>query len=85
MFRPMMIIIQPTTIHNVSCLGWVQEQLTVEVLVPITNYGLVIAYSLGSFERVLQPFPSALETCHEVSRAGAIVVHDLMCPSCLRP
>ena len=25
--------------------------------VPITNYGLVIAYSLGIFERALQPFP----------------------------
>ena len=29
--------------------------------VPITNYGLVIAYSLGIFERALQPFPAALE------------------------
>jgi [FeFe] hydrogenase H-cluster maturation GTPase HydF len=28
--------------------------------VPITNYGLVIAYSLGIFERALQPFPAAL-------------------------
>jgi len=30
--------------------------------VPITNYGLVIAYSLGIFERALAPFPAALET-----------------------
>jgi [FeFe] hydrogenase H-cluster maturation GTPase HydF len=29
--------------------------------VPITNYGLVIAYSLGIFERALQPFPAALD------------------------
>jgi [FeFe] hydrogenase H-cluster maturation GTPase HydF len=29
--------------------------------VPITNYGLVIAYSLGMFERALSPFPAALE------------------------
>ena len=29
--------------------------------VPITNYGLVIAYSLGVFERALAPFPSVLE------------------------
>lgn len=29
--------------------------------VPITNYGLVIAYSLGIFERALGPFPAALE------------------------
>jgi [FeFe] hydrogenase H-cluster maturation GTPase HydF len=29
--------------------------------VPITNYGLTIAYSLGIFERALGPFPGALE------------------------
>jgi [FeFe] hydrogenase H-cluster maturation GTPase HydF len=29
--------------------------------VPITNYGLTIAYSLGIFERALTPFPAALE------------------------
>ena len=29
--------------------------------VPITNYGLVIAYSLGIFERALKPFPAALD------------------------
>jgi hypothetical protein len=29
--------------------------------VPITNYGLTIAYSLGIFERALAPCPSALE------------------------
>ena len=29
--------------------------------VPITNYGLTIAYSLGIFERALRPFPAALE------------------------
>ena len=29
--------------------------------VPITNYGLVIAYSLGLFERALKPFPAALQ------------------------
>jgi hypothetical protein len=28
--------------------------------VPITNYGLVIAYALGILERALQPFPEAL-------------------------
>jgi hypothetical protein len=27
--------------------------------VPITNYGLTIAYSLGIFERALEPFPAA--------------------------
>jgi [FeFe] hydrogenase H-cluster maturation GTPase HydF len=29
--------------------------------VPITNYGLTIAYSLGIFERALGPFPGVLE------------------------
>lgn len=29
--------------------------------IPISNYGLVIAYSLGIFERALEPFPGACE------------------------
>ena len=29
--------------------------------VPLTNYGLTIAYSLGIFKRALEPFPAALE------------------------
>jgi hypothetical protein len=32
-----------------------------EAGVPISNYGLVIAYTLGIFERALEPFPAALE------------------------
>jgi hypothetical protein len=38
----------------------------------ITNYGLVIAFSLGIFERALQPFPAALEAMHaaRARRAG---------------
>jgi [FeFe] hydrogenase H-cluster maturation GTPase HydF len=35
---------------------------------PITNYGLVIAYSLGIFERALQPFPAALEMYRSLAR-----------------
>lgn len=31
-----------------------------EVGVPMTNYGLTIAYSLGILERALEPFPAAL-------------------------
>ena len=40
--------------------------------VPITNYGLVIAFSLGIFERALQPFPAALEAVRvaRAQRAG---------------
>ena len=30
--------------------------------VPITNYGVTIAFTLGVFERALQPFPHAYET-----------------------
>jgi [FeFe] hydrogenase H-cluster maturation GTPase HydF len=33
--------------------------------IPITNYGLAIAWSLGIFERALAPFPAALEACRE--------------------
>lgn len=33
--------------------------------VPVTNYGLAIAFSLGIFERALEPFPAALEVLHE--------------------
>lgn len=37
--------------------------------VPITNYGLVIAYSLGIFERALQPFPAALDLYRRKGRS----------------
>ena len=33
--------------------------------VPITNYGLAIAYSLGIFERALEPFPMAKQIFEE--------------------
>lgn len=39
--------------------------------VPITNYGLTIAYSLGIFERALKPFPAAYEAyTQQVSQNG---------------
>ncbi len=38
--------------------------------VPISNYGLVIAYSLGIFERALEPFPAALEAYREARAHG---------------
>jgi [FeFe] hydrogenase H-cluster maturation GTPase HydF len=37
--------------------------------VPITNYGLTIAYSLGIFERALEPFPAALAAHREARSA----------------
>ncbi|HOB74621.1 MAG TPA: [FeFe] hydrogenase H-cluster maturation GTPase HydF [Phycisphaerae bacterium] len=53
-------------IHCGACMTNRREVLT-RILrcrqagVPITNYGLVISYSLGLFERALQPFPAAME------------------------
>jgi [FeFe] hydrogenase H-cluster maturation GTPase HydF len=35
--------------------------------VPITNYGLIIAYSLGMLDRALGPFPDALELYRDLS------------------
>jgi [FeFe] hydrogenase H-cluster maturation GTPase HydF len=37
--------------------------------VPVTNYGLAIAYSLGIFERALEPFPAALQVYREAREA----------------
>lgn len=34
--------------------------------VPITNYGMTIAYSLGIFERAIAPFPFATETYNKL-------------------
>jgi len=40
--------------------------------VPISNYGLTIAYTLGIFERALQPFPAAQEAyLEELKRRDA--------------
>jgi [FeFe] hydrogenase H-cluster maturation GTPase HydF len=52
-------------IHCGACM-WNRREMLNRVLrcqqagVPITNYGLTIARSLGIFERALEPFPSAL-------------------------
>jgi [FeFe] hydrogenase H-cluster maturation GTPase HydF len=51
-------------IHCGNCMGNRKEMLSrlfrcKEQGVPITNYGLTIAYSLGIFERALRPFPAA--------------------------
>jgi [FeFe] hydrogenase H-cluster maturation GTPase HydF len=53
-------------VHCGNCTGNRREMLSRihrcrEAHVPITNYGLTIAYSLGIFERALGPFPAALE------------------------
>ena len=52
-------------IHCGACM-WNRREMLNRIIkakqagVPITNYGLTIAYSLGIFERALQPFPAAL-------------------------
>jgi [FeFe] hydrogenase H-cluster maturation GTPase HydF len=52
-------------IHCGACM-WNRREMLSRILrcqhagVPITNYGLTIAYSLGIFERALEPFPAAL-------------------------
>lgn len=38
--------------------------------VAVSNYGLVVAYSLGIFERALEPFPAALEVYREALAAN---------------
>jgi [FeFe] hydrogenase H-cluster maturation GTPase HydF len=53
-------------IHCGACM-WNRREMLSRILrcraagVPITNYGLTIAYSLGIFERALEPFPAALD------------------------
>lgn len=53
-------------IHCGACM-WNRRAMLSRVLackrqgVPITNYGLVIAYTLGILDRALEPFPQALE------------------------
>jgi len=52
-------------IHCGACM-WNRRQMLSRILqcqhagVPITNYGLTIAYSLGIFQRALAPFPAAM-------------------------
>ncbi|MGE5611543.1 MAG: [FeFe] hydrogenase H-cluster maturation GTPase HydF, partial [Bacillota bacterium] len=63
-------------IHCGACM-WNRREMLSRLLrcqeagVPITNYGLAIAYSLGIFERALSPFPAALDAYREASiRSG---------------
>jgi hypothetical protein len=53
-------------IHCGACM-WNRREMLSRLLmakeagVPMTNYGLAIAFSLGIFERALRPFPGAFE------------------------
>jgi [FeFe] hydrogenase H-cluster maturation GTPase HydF len=60
-------------VHCGACMWNRREMLTRLVRcrqagVPITNYGLTIAYSLGIFERALGPFPAALDAYRQLRR-----------------
>jgi [FeFe] hydrogenase H-cluster maturation GTPase HydF len=61
-------------IHCGSCM-WNRRMVLSRIMhcrdagVPITNYGLTIAWALGVFERVIEPFPGALAAYLEGSRA----------------
>jgi len=63
-------------IHCGACM-WNRRQMLSRIIqcqqagVPITNYGLTIAYSLGIFARALEPFPAALERYRALSRVAA--------------
>lgn len=61
-------------IHCGSCMTNRREVLSRiikcrEAGVPITNYGITIAKTLGIIERALQPFPSALELYNELKNS----------------
>jgi len=62
-------------VHCGACM-WNRREMLSRILkcrkagVPITNYGLAIAYSLGIFERALGPFPAALDAYREMRKAA---------------
>ncbi len=60
-------------VHCGNCMGSRREMLSRihrcgRAGVPITNYGLAIAFSLGILERALAPFPAALEVLKTPAR-----------------
>lgn len=60
-------------VHCGNCTGNRKEMISRlqrcrEAGVPMTNYGLTIAYSLGIFERALVPFPEALEVFRQARK-----------------
>ncbi len=63
-------------IHCGACM-WNRKEVLSRLLrcreagVPMTNYGLTIAYALDTFERVLQPFPAALEVARHARKKNA--------------
>ncbi|MGO8765341.1 MAG: [FeFe] hydrogenase H-cluster maturation GTPase HydF [Limisphaerales bacterium] len=70
---PADISLYKLVIHCGACM-WNRREMLSRIMkcqqagVPITNYGLTIAYSLGIFARALQPFPAALELYHHTGK-----------------
>jgi len=60
-------------IHCGACM-WNRREMLTRMLrcrqagVPVANYGLTIAFTLGIFERALEPFPDALEIYRQARR-----------------
>jgi [FeFe] hydrogenase H-cluster maturation GTPase HydF len=63
-------------IHCGACM-WNRQEMLSRIAecerqgVPITNYGMVIAFSMGILERVLEPFPEALTAFNEARKLSA--------------
>ena len=68
-------------VHCGACM-WNRREMLTRILrcrqagVPITNYGLTIAYSLGIFDRALSPFPDAQQAFRDGGlQANAVSLH----------
>jgi [FeFe] hydrogenase H-cluster maturation GTPase HydF len=63
-------------VHCGACM-WNRREVLARMLccrrsgVPISNYGMTIAYTLGIFDRALEPFPDALETYRRLKAGSA--------------
>jgi [FeFe] hydrogenase H-cluster maturation GTPase HydF len=66
-------------IHCGACM-WNRREMLARIArckqanVPITNYGMTIAYSLGIFERALEPFPAAAEAYRALAQKRTMPV-----------
>ncbi|HYW79439.1 MAG TPA: [FeFe] hydrogenase H-cluster maturation GTPase HydF [Thermoguttaceae bacterium] len=62
-------------VHCGACM-WNRREMLSRMLrcrragVPICNYGMTIAYTLGIFDRALEPFPDAMETYRRLRAEG---------------
>jgi [FeFe] hydrogenase H-cluster maturation GTPase HydF len=62
-------------VHCGACMWNRREMLTRmlrcrQIGLPVANYGMTIAYTLGIFDRALEPFPDALEAYQQKRRRG---------------